>query len=88
MIVNYRYISKKFFYLFKGELDPEIYSKLYSTFPDKIVHIYIRDVCRTPECLPACRERYEKAFVNVPKRRWTIFKDPNEIETDIVKLTT
>lgn len=72
-----------------GELDPEIYSKLYEKYEktsQSIVHIFIRDICSTPQCLPTCEERYKKAFANVPKQRWTIFKDPQEIETDVNKL--
>ncbi|CAF1344848.1 unnamed protein product [Adineta ricciae] len=69
-----------------GELDPEIYSKLYLKYPKSIVHIFIRDVCHTPTCLPTCEERYKKAFEEVPKERWTIFKDAKDIESDISKL--
>ncbi|CAF0939602.1 unnamed protein product [Rotaria sp. Silwood1] len=69
-----------------GELDPEIYSKLYTKYPQSIVHIFIRDICRTPICLSTCEERYKKAFENIPKERWTIFKHSSEIETDINKL--
>ncbi|CAF2469265.1 unnamed protein product [Rotaria sp. Silwood2] len=68
-----------------GELDPEIYSKLYIKYPQSIVHIFIRDICRTPVCLLTCEERYKKAFENIPKERWTIFKHAKEIETDINK---
>jgi phosphatidate phosphatase APP1 len=70
-----------------GELDPEIYSKLYQKYPQSIVHIFIRDVCKPP-CLPTCEERYKKTFEDIPKERWTIFKDSKEIETDIKKLTS
>ncbi len=69
-----------------GELDPEIYSKLYTKYPQSISHIFIRDVCYLPVCLPTCEERYKKAFEDVPKERWTVFKDPKEIETDVKKL--
>ena len=69
-----------------GELDPEIYSKLYAKYPHSIVHIYIRDVCHTPTCLPTCDERYKKAFEDVPKERWTVFKDPCKLEADVNKL--
>ncbi|CAF1251058.1 unnamed protein product [Rotaria sordida] len=69
-----------------GELDPEVYSKLYIKYPESIVHIFIRDICRMPVCAPTCEERYKKAFENIPKERWTIFKDSKEIETDINKL--
>ena len=69
-----------------GELDPEIYSKLYALYPTNISHIFIRDICSTPECLLVCQERYRKIFEDVPKSRWTVFKDPKEIETNIEKL--
>ena len=69
-----------------GELDPETYSKLYTAFPQAIVHIYIRDICSLPTCLPTCEERYSKAFEGIPKSRWTIFKDPKEMEADVTKL--
>ncbi|CAF0768844.1 unnamed protein product [Adineta ricciae] len=69
-----------------GELDPEIYSKLYEAFPHNIAHIFIRDICSVTECLPTCHERYVKAFENVPKDRWTVFKDPSQAETNIDKL--
>ncbi|CAF3878157.1 unnamed protein product, partial [Rotaria sp. Silwood1] len=51
--------------------------------PENIAHIFIRDTCRTPECLPTCQERYIKAFKDIPKHRWTVFKDPKEIETNL-----
>ncbi|CAF1387007.1 unnamed protein product [Rotaria sordida] len=66
-----------------GELDPEIYSQLYNIFPQNIAHIFIRDICQTPECLSTCVERYIKAFKHVPKQKWTVFKDPQTIETNI-----
>lgn len=69
-----------------GELDPEIYSKLYVKYPQAIAHIFIRDVCHTPTCLPTCEERYAKAFDGVPKERWTVFKDPTKLEADVNKL--
>lgn len=69
-----------------GELDPEVYSKLYTQYPYNIAHIFIRDICNPSECLPICQERYRKVFKDVPKDRWTIFKDPKYIETNIEKL--
>ena len=69
-----------------GEVDPETYAKLYITYPGAIVHIFIRDVCTLPSCLPSCEERYKKAFEGVPKERWTVFKDPTGIENDVKKL--
>ncbi|CAF2402093.1 unnamed protein product [Rotaria sp. Silwood2] len=69
-----------------GEFDPEIYSELYKKFPQNIAHIFIRDICQTPECLSTCQERYVKAFKDVSKQRWTVFKDPKKIETNIEKI--
>lgn len=69
-----------------GELDPEIYARLYQIFPHNICHIFIRDLCLTSECSTNCKERYQKVFVEVPNHRWTIFKDAKEIEKNIQKL--
>ena len=69
-----------------GELDPESYAQIYQIFPQNIVHIFIRDICATGECLPTCQERYKRVFADVPAHRWTILKDANQIETDIAKL--
>jgi phosphatidate phosphatase APP1 len=69
-----------------GELDPEIYSKLFIIYPHNIAHIFIRDICALSECLPTCQERYEKAFKDVPRERWTVFKDPNHVQTNIQEL--
>ncbi|CAF1198008.1 unnamed protein product [Rotaria sordida] len=69
-----------------GELDPEMYAELYDTFPQCIAHIFIRDACQTSECLPKCQERYMKTFQDVPKQKWTVFKDPKTIETNVQKI--
>jgi hypothetical protein len=72
-----------------GELDPEIYSKLFVMYPQNIAHIFIRDICGVGgECLSTCQERYEKAFAGVPKERWTVFKDPKDVQTNIQELIT
>jgi phosphatidate phosphatase APP1 len=71
---------------FSGELDPEIYSKLYNIYPENIAHIFIRDICQLPECLPSCQERYKKTFADIPKQQWTVFKDPKDIQVNIGKL--
>jgi phosphatidate phosphatase APP1 len=59
-----------------GERDPEIYAALARKYPKQIVRIYIRDV--TDES--ADKERYVKAFRDVPPGRWQIFRDPNELK--------
>ncbi len=73
---------------FSGELDPEIYSELYTMFPQNIAHIFIRHICQPNECLLACQERFIKVFENVPEERWTPFEDPKYLETNIQKLST
>lgn len=69
-----------------GELDPEIYAKLYIKYPGTILHIFIRDVCPLGVCLPTCPDRFAKAFEGVPKERWTVFKDARDLESDVNKL--
>jgi phosphatidate phosphatase APP1 len=60
-----------------GELDPEIYSKLFVIYPQNIAHIFIRDICGVgAECLSTCQER------------WTVFKDPKDVQTNIQELIT
>lgn len=86
MICSYPF-RKYIFVGDSGELDPESYAQLYQIFPHHIIHIFIRDVCATGECLSTCKERYEKVFADVPVHRWTIFKDTRQIETNIQKLS-
>jgi phosphatidate phosphatase APP1 len=59
-----------------GERDPEIYGVLARKFPEQIIHIYIRDVTNEPAASP----RHEQAFRNVPRTKWQIFREPNEIK--------
>jgi len=73
---------------FSGELDPEIYSELYTMFPQNIAHIFIRHICQPNECLLACQERFIKVFEKVPGERWTPFEDPKYLEKNIQKLIT
>ncbi|CAF3945328.1 unnamed protein product, partial [Rotaria magnacalcarata] len=83
------YPSRKYIFVGdSGELDPEVYAKLYANYAQSIAHIYIRDICQTSPCLPICEERYRKAFEFVPKDLWSIFKHPQEIDTDINKLVS
>ncbi|CAF1568982.1 unnamed protein product, partial [Didymodactylos carnosus] len=69
-----------------GELDPEVYGEMARAYPKNIVHIFIRDICILPQCLPTCRDRYEKAFENLSDKLWKTFKDPTEIETDLEEI--
>ncbi len=58
-----------------GEHDPEIYGKLAQKYPERVAHIYIRDV--TGDL--ASSGRYQKAFRGLPKTLWTIFKTAEEL---------
>ena len=59
-----------------GERDPEIYGALARDFPKQIKQIFIRDVTNEGAELP----RYEKAFRNLPRAKWQIFREPSEIK--------
>lgn len=54
-----------------GERDPEIYAALAKKFPNQIERIYIRDV--TSET--ADGERYRRAFRNLRRETWAVFKN-------------
>ena len=68
--------------MFLGQCDPEIYGKLYRKYPQSVLHILIRDICS----LTDSEQRYAQAFQNIPKQRWTIFKDAQEISDEILRL--
>ena len=48
-------------------------------FPAQILRIYIRDVTNEP----AESERYQKAFRDVLRARWQIFRAPDELSSDL-----
>ena len=56
-----------------GEKDPEVYSKVFDTYPNQILCIYIREV----EGSDLTEERFSSAFRNVPAAQWRRFKDPS-----------
>lgn len=58
-----------------GERDPEVYGELARRHPRQVARILIRDV--TGE--PPTSERYQRAFVGVPSKRWQVFRSPREI---------
>jgi hypothetical protein len=58
-----------------GERDPEVYGELARKYPRQIVRILIRDV--TGE--GADSGRYSKSFKDLPRDRWTVFRDAGEI---------
>jgi hypothetical protein len=59
-----------------GERDPEIYGALARKFPDQIERIYIRDVTNESADI----DRYTKAFRNLRREVWTIFREPSEFK--------
>ncbi len=59
-----------------GEKDPEIYGALARRFPQLVQRIFIRDITNE---LPAST-RYRRAFNDVPRDKWILFKDAKEIE--------
>lgn len=59
-----------------GERDPEIYGALARQYPEQVRRILIRDV--TGEGAGAAR--YLKAFRDVPRERWLIFRKPDEVK--------
>jgi phosphatidate phosphatase APP1 len=62
-----------------GEKDPEIYGAMARKHPEQIARILIRDVTGQS----AGATRYTRAFVDVPKDHWRIFKEPSEIQAAI-----
>lgn len=69
-----------------GEKDPEVYGQIGRKYPDRLIHIYIRNVdsheepgeSDTPEEDPA--SRFERVFKDIPKDKWTVFTDPSELK--------
>lgn len=59
-----------------GEQDPEIYGRLAREHPQAIVAVLIRHV--TDE--PADGPRFQQAFAELPRSRWTVFAAPREID--------
>ena len=58
-----------------GEVDPDIFAAVARDFPDQIIRIFIRDT--QPNA--AQSERYPVVFKGIPKDRWTIFQDGNDL---------
>ena len=56
-----------------GEQDPEVYAGILSQYPDRIDHIFIRNI--TAEDLGNARMQAIAAQEN----KWTLFEDPNDI---------
>lgn len=55
-----------------GQKDPEVYGQMARAHPDQVLRIYIRDITGEPADSP----RYEEAFRDVPREKWSLFTDP------------
>jgi phosphatidate phosphatase APP1 len=59
-----------------GEADPEIYANIAKDYPDRIQHIFIRNVTNEPAEAP----RYQKTFKSIAATKWRIFAEPAELD--------
>lgn len=62
-----------------GEQDPEIYASIARQYPQRIAHIFIRDVTEEDENA----KRYQKTFNGLPESLWTLFRETTTLETDL-----
>jgi len=62
-----------------GERDPEVYAAVAAKHPDQMLRIYIRDVTGDAADAP----RYKKGFASLPRDKWRLFRDANEIREDM-----
>jgi phosphatidate phosphatase APP1 len=58
-----------------GESDPLTYARLARHFPDQVEKIFIRDIGAGP----AATARWTRALAHLPRNRWQIFRDPEEL---------
>ncbi len=58
-----------------GQKDPELYGQIARQHPDQVLRIYIRDVTGEPADSP----RYEEAFRAIPRDKWLLFDDPQQL---------
>ena len=58
-----------------GEQDPEVYGALAREHPEQVVWILIRDVGDAGRGAA----RFDAAFEGVPKARWKVFRNPDEL---------
>jgi phosphatidate phosphatase APP1 len=81
-----RLTGRESFDVILGELDPEIYGRVYAKYPQNIAHIFIRDISTVTPSPPTAVERFVKALEGVPSERWTVFREPNGIETNVERM--
>lgn len=60
-----------------GERDPEIYAAVARKFPERIRHVFIRDV--EAEGSPGLPERMAAAFDALPSKTWSVFRHGSEL---------
>lgn len=61
-----------------GEQDPEVYGELARRHPDQVSRILIRLASEDT----AAGNRFGRAFRDVPRDRWTVFDDPEQLDFD------
>jgi len=69
--------------------DPETYSNLYRKYPDRVKHIWIRVVTGVDleeEKKKNAKERFEKAFKDVPANIWRLFTKAEELNEELDKI--
>jgi hypothetical protein len=59
------------------EKDPEIYGAIARRFPTQVMHMFIRNLSQGDQN----RERFRAAFREIPEGRWTVFRDPAELDS-------
>lgn len=57
-----------------GERDPEVYGHIARSHPERVLHVFIREV----DGADLSRERFARAFEGTDPNRWTLFGDPAE----------
>jgi hypothetical protein len=58
-----------------GQSDPEIYAHVARRYPDRVAHVFIRDLERHGREAP----RFQAAFGGLRDVRWDVFSDPAEL---------
>ncbi len=58
-----------------GEEDPEIFADIARSYPQQVVHIFIRDLNSDK----AQNIRYQKTFAGISKTRWSLFREGSDI---------
>ncbi len=58
-----------------SEQDPEIYAAVAARHPERVRHIFIRDVSPGGDAA----DRFARAFRAIPRKRWTVFTDARRL---------